>query len=193
MPRDFDGLTRELAEERVRNRQAQERGNLLKEQDKERRAAFHAQKAALDQNARREAAAVEGHRLAAERLEREWQQQRDRLGNRPGPAPALEPPAQRNLNSEYERAREQYLRSREALEQRLDAERASCQSDRAELLKTCFETNQERESAFEEQRRQLEEEQRRDFEALVLRQIRYGRETPRENFARHARPLDRDI
>lgn len=48
--------------------------------DEQRRDDFRCQKQALDQIDRREAALIETHRLATERLEREWQQQRDRLG-----------------------------------------------------------------------------------------------------------------
>ena len=140
-------------------------------------------------------ALIGNHRLAVERLEREWQQQRDRLGSTAAPAPSfgMLPRPQRNLNGEYDRMREHYLRSLEALVKRFEDGRAGCQRDRAAQLEAFQSANQERERGFAEERATKEEEQRHWFETLVHRQMQRGPEPMREEFARKSRPPERHI
>jgi hypothetical protein len=195
MAHDPGSEAREAAERRVREMQARQTAELLKWQEEERRRDLRAQTQALDENARKEIALTHARGLALERLEREWQQQRDRLGLAPGAAPSFAPgrTAQLNLKSEYERARTRYQESREALEERYAEDLGACRRERAAQLELFGEANRARERGFEEERARKQEDQALGFEVLVHRQMQQAEKSIGEEFARKSRPPERHI
>lgn len=194
MSDDLEAARRSAAERRVREKQARQMAALLEGQEEQRRRDLRDQKQALAGTDQREAALIEAHRIAIERVERDWQQRRDRLGATPSPAPAFGLlPLQRDLRSEYDRAHEQYLRTLHALERQREAGRAAYQRDRADKLEAFGEANRERERGFEEDGARKQEDQRLGFEILVHRQMQRGPEPVREEFARSARPPERNL
>jgi len=94
---------RAAAEQEVRRRFEKERTDLVNVQRAQRRADLRDQKPVLDDLTRREDALREERRQALERIDREWQQERDRLGSRPLPAPAfgLAPSSAQNIRDAY--------------------------------------------------------------------------------------------
>lgn len=195
MSNDPDTVRREAAERRVRDKQAEQMAKLIEWQDEERRRDFRAQKQALDQIALKEDALIEDHRRAVERLEREWQQQRDRLGYVPGPAPSygLMSPAQKDIKGDYDRARQQHLKALKAIQIPFENRLTACQRERAEQLQAFQRANDERERGFEEDRMNKAEEQQRGFEILVHRQMQRPARSIGEEFARKSRDPMRDI
>lgn len=195
MQDDLEAARRSAAERRVREMQARLIADLLEGQEQERRRDLRVQKQSLADADRKEAALIEAHRIAVERVERDWQQRRDRLGAVPGPVPSfgLLPLPQRDLRGEYDRAREQYQRTLEALEKQREAGRTAYQRDRAAKLEAFGQANRERERGFEEDRARKEEDERLKFESLVRDQMQRGPEPVREEFTRSARPPERHI
>lgn len=195
MQDDLEAAQRSAAERRVREMQARQMAALLEGHEEQRRGDLRDQKQALAETDRREATQIEGHRIAVERVERDWQQRRDRLGVVPGPAPSFGPfaPPQRDLRSEYHSAREQYLLTLAALEKQREARRTAYQRDRAAKLEAFGQANRERESGFEKDRARVEENQRLKFETLVRDEMQRGPEPVREEFMRSARPPERHI
>jgi hypothetical protein len=195
MSNDVDTARREAAEMRVREKHAQQMASLIQWQEEQRRADFRAQKQVLDQNTAKEAALTESHRLAMERLERGWQQQRDRLACVPGPAPSygLLPPPQKDIKSDYDRAREQYVRSKDALAIQFEKDLTDCHRERADQLQAFQKANDARECGFEEDRQIKAAEQQRGFEILVHRQMQRPERSAREEFARNSRDTERHI
>lgn len=195
MASDVDQKRREEAERRVREVQTQQMAKLIAWENEQRSADLRSQKRVLDANTEKEAALFESHRRAVERAEKDWQEQRERLGCKPGPAPvlALGPGAQRDLNSEYEQARRFHQHRLEALEKRFEQELASCRAERAEQLDAFQKANQARERDFDEERARKAEDQRLGFETLVHRQMQRAERSVGEEFARKGRPPERDI
>ena len=195
MTDDVEQRKREEAERRVREVQAQQMAKLTAWENEQRSADLRAQKRVLDEIARREAALIESHRHAIERAERDWDVERERLAHKPGPAPvlALGPGAQRDVNHEYEQARQLHQQRLENLEKRFGQELSACRSERAETLEAFQRANQAREREFDEERARKEEDQRLGFETLVHRQMQRTERSVGEEFARKGRPPERDI
>jgi hypothetical protein len=200
MTTDHDREAREAAERRVREKQALQRTSLIELQNKQRREDWRTQKQALDENARKHAALIEDHRLALERAERDWQQQRERLAHKPAAVLAfgLGPAAPRDLNRQYEEARKIHEGRLQALEERFGQDLTTVRRERAEQLDAFWKANQARERDFDEERTGLERKQAADFEILVHRQMHYGRaQEPRrsigDEFARRSRGPGREL
>ncbi len=189
-------LTREAAERRVREFQERQMQALLKAQENERREALRDQKLVLGHFAQREEALKEEGRLALERLEREWQQQRDRLGAVPSRAPTFDlggARPQRDLQDEYSRVRAQYAVRRSELTVRFDDRLTGVERERGQTLETFQKANREREHTFEEERAGMAQEQQQGFEILVHRQMRRGEKAVKREFTRSSRDASREI
>jgi len=195
MTSDSERKKREEAERRVREVQAQQMAKLIAWENEQRSADLRAQKRVLDENARKEATLIEGHRRAIERAEKDWQEQRERLACKPGSAPvlALGPGAVRDVNREYEQAQRAHQQRLEALEKRFGQELSACRTERAETLEAFQTANQAREREFDEERARKEEDQRLGFETLVHRQMQRAERSMGEEFARKGRPPERHI
>jgi hypothetical protein len=196
MTQENSTLTREAAERRVREFQERQMESLLKGQERERRDALRDQKLALDHLSQREEALKEERRLALERLEREWQQQRDRLGAIPSRAPIFDlggARPQRDLQDEYSRARAQYAVRRSELTERFDDRLTGVERERGATLETFQKANTERERLFEEERAGTAQEQQQGFEILVHRQMQRGEKAVKREFTRRSRDASREI
>ena len=196
MPRDHDTDARMAAERRVREVQERQMASLIRWQEKERAQAFSDQALALGRLAEREAALREERRLAHERLEREWQQQRDRLGAAPASAPVFDlggARPQRNLHAEYERLREGHAARKKEIAERLDERLADVGRERENKLETFQKANQAMERDFAEDRARKAEEQQHGFEILVHRQMQRGEPSPKREFARSSRAPEREL
>ncbi len=196
MTQENSTLAREAAERRVREFQERQMQALIKGQERERREVLRDQKLVLGHLTQREEALKEERRLGLERLEREWQQQRDKLGAVPSRALTFDlggARPQRDLQDEYSRARAQYAVRRTALTERFDGDIADVRRQRGDTLETFQKANMERERTFEEERASKAEEQRQGFEILVHRQMQRGEKAVKREFTRSSRDASREI
>lgn len=194
MASNFDQQAREEAERRVREVQTRQMAKLIAWQNEQRSADLRDQKRVLDENARKEAALIESHRCAVERAEKDWQEQRERLAVKPGPSPvlALGPGAQRDVNRDYEEARQIHRQRLEAIEKRFEQDLSACRIERAEQLEAFQKANQGRERDFEDERARKEEDQRLGFETLVHRQMQRAERSMGEEFKQRSRGPERE-
>jgi hypothetical protein len=196
MAQESDTMLRQAVERRVREFQERQMQALLKGQENERREVLRDQKLVLDHLTRREEALKQERRVALERLEREWQQQRDRLGAVPSRAPSFDlggTRPQRDLQDEYSRARAQYALRRSELTERFDTRLADVERERGQTLETFQKVNRERERTFEEERAGKAEEQQQGYEILVHRQMQRGEKAVKREFTRSSRDASREI
>lgn len=179
MTDDNKKMSREEAERCVRETLARRKADLLKSHETERQKDFRAQKRELDRLNEKETALRDQQRKALDRLDQDWQRQRDRLGNHALPAPAfgMMPPP-RNLSREYQRARAAYEAQRAQLEERFGERIASCQRERADKLDAFRNANQAREEYFADQRAREADDRENGFETFVHRQMLYGNGLP---------------
>lgn len=193
MADDHKKMSREDAERRVRETLARRKAATLKAHDTERQRDFLAQKQELDRLKEKETALREQQRKALDRLDRDWQRQRDRLGNHALPAPAFGMMLpQRNLSEEYKRARAAYEAQRSQLEERFGERLEACHRERADKLDAFRTANQAREEYFADERARREDDIENGFETFVNRQMLYGNGLPPRTTSR-SQEQDRGI
>ena len=195
MPGDHDARVREAVERRVRERFAHQSADLVKWQQAERQKDLRAQKQALDRLTEKEDALREQRRQALERLERFWQQERDKLGHAPASAPSfgLMGAPVRNLQNEYNRLREHYAQRREQLKERFDDRLAGLQRERVDMHHTFQTANQARDRIYLDTRIDQADRQNKAFERVVRHEIERGDKTLGREFGRRSRAADREI
>ncbi|MBN8995406.1 MAG: hypothetical protein J0H94_09275 [Rhizobiales bacterium] len=184
---------RAAAEQEVRRRFEKERTDLVNVQRAQRRADLRDQKPVLDDLTRREDALREERRQALERIDREWQQERDRLGSRPLPAPAfgLAPSSAQNIRDAYVAAHERYAARREQARDGFDERQNDMLRERMETLHMFQTANQTRDRNFQDALIQLRDRQGKTFERLVEREMKRPEKSMRREFERqsHGREL----
>src|SRR5208282_3696276 len=98
--------------------------------------------------------------------DRLWEQARDRLTLRPGPAPAFDmmggPPA-RNLAQDHDEIRRQWTARREQIASEYDDRIGACTAARAEMAQGFVRANEARDQGHKEDRSNLAERQRESF------------------------------
>jgi hypothetical protein len=197
MPFDQNTHSPDVAERRVRERFARQSADLVKWQQGERQKDLRTQKQELDRLTGRENALREQRRQALERLDRFWQQERDKLGLSPAsaPAPSFGPGGapQRDLQEEYRRKREHYELRREQLKERFDERLAGMQRERADLHHTFLTANQARDRIYLDARIDLADRQNKAFDRLVRQELECGDKSMRREFGRRTHPNDREI
>lgn len=196
MPGDHDARIWETVERRVRERFARQTADLVKWQRGERQKDLRAQKQALDRVSEKEDALRKQRRQVLERLERFWQQERDKLGHAPARAPSffgLGGTAPRDLHDEYNKIREHYELRREHLKARFEDRLAGLQRERVDMHHTFQTANQARDRMYLDARIDLADRQNKAFERLVRQETERGDKPLGREFARRSRDLGREI
>jgi hypothetical protein len=178
---------RQSAEQRVRLRFERERTDFVKIQLSQRQADLRDQKTVLDGLTRSEAALKEERRLALERVDREWQQERDRLGSRPLPAPTffgMAPP--RDIRTAYNDAYERYAARHGQVREGFEERATAMLRERMDTLHTFQTANQTRDRNFQDAQILLADRQNKTFERLVEREIERGDRSVRREFERRS-------
>jgi hypothetical protein len=187
---------REAAERRVRERFARQSTALVKWQQAEGREAVRDQKRELDSLAEKETALKEHRRQALERLDRDWQQDRDKLGNKPAQAPSFDlggaVPA-RNLLDEYNGIREHYERRREQLREGFDERLDEVRRERVEKHHEFETANQVRDRIYLDARIDLADRQNKGFERCVREEIERGEKSLSREFKERSRAPGREL
>jgi hypothetical protein len=179
---------RAAAEHKVRRRFERDRTDLVNAQRAQRQADLRGQKPVLDELNRREETLREERRQALERIDREWQQERDRLGSRPLPAPTfgLAPPSAQNIRDAYEAARDRYVTRREQARDGFDERRSEMLRERVETLDAFQTANQTRDRIFQDALIQLADRQSKIFERLVSREMENADKGIQREFTRRS-------
>ena len=106
--------------------------------------------------------------------DREWRQARDRLANRPIPAPAFDMmggPPSRNLARDYDEIQQRSTERRDRIVKEFDERIAGCEAARAEMQQGFARANEARDQGHGEDRVALANRQRESFERLVKKEI----------------------
>jgi hypothetical protein len=193
---NHDATVREAAERRVRERFSRQSAELVKWQQDERQKDLRAQKQALDRLTEKEDALREQRRQALERLDRFWQQERDKLGHAPARAPSffgLGGASPRDLHDEYNKIREHYELRRDQLRSRFEDRLAGMQRERADMHHSFQTANQARDRMYLDARIDLADRQNKAFDRLVRQETERGDKPLGREFARRSRDPGRDI
>jgi hypothetical protein len=181
---------RREAEDRVRLRFERQTAALTEWQRQESEREARLQSRAIADSVARQASLELEKRLRLESHEREGRQARDRLANRPIPAPAFDMmggPPPRNLVQDHDKMQQRWNAKRDGIVKDSDENIAGCKTARAEMQQGFARANEARAQGHREDRLTLANQQQESFERLVNKEVeRADRWTSRE-FEKRAR------
>jgi hypothetical protein len=183
-------LKRREAQDRVTFRFDRQNKALTEIQRKECERDTQLQQRLLDASVARQAdfEAAKEQRLAAH--DRLWEQAKDRLTPRPGPAPSFDmmggPPA-RNLVQDHDEMLRSWTAQRDEIAKDFDERIADCERTRAETLEGFGRANEDRDQGHKEDRLDLEQRQQQSFDRLVNKEIERADEWVSKEFKQRSR------
>jgi hypothetical protein len=184
------GDIRRAAEDRVNLRFERQTAALTEFQRQESEREARLQSRALEDSVAKQAALELDKTLRLEGYNREWRQAKDRLSNRPIPAPAFDMmggPPPRNLVQDHDEMLQRWTARHEQIAKDFDEDIADCKAARAEMQQGFARANEARNQGHSEDRLALANRQQESFERLVNKEVeRADRWTSRE-FEKRAR------
>ena len=194
MASDPGGLRSE-AENRVQRRFDRQTAELTEWQRQERQRDTRQQSQALESSKTRQDILQQDKENALAEHEKAWNQVKDRLTPRPGPAlDMIGTPPKRNVLQHHDEMRKRWTERREEIVKDHDKDIADCAAARAEMLEGFGRANQARDQAHREDQLQLAERQQQSFDRLVQKELdRADRWTSREFKQRSRDDNERDL
>jgi hypothetical protein len=181
---------RREAEDRVRLRFERQTTALTQWQRQESEREVRLQSRAIGDSVARQASLELEKTLRLESHEREGRQARDRLANRPIPAPAFDMmggPPPRNLVQDHDEVRQRWNAQRDRIVEHFDKNIAGCKAARAEMQDGFARADEARNQGHSADRLALAYRHQESFERLVNKEVeRADRWTSRE-FKKRAR------
>jgi len=191
------GDLRSEAENRVRLRFDRQTAGLTEWQRGERQRDARLQAQAVEDSKTRQTTLESDKEKTLAEHDRAWDQVKDRLTSRPGPAPAFDmigTPPNRNVVQHHDEMRKRWTERRDQIVKDCDKDIADGEAARAEMVEGFGRANQARGQAHGEDRARLAERQQQSFEHLVQKELdRADRWTSREFKERSRDDNERDL
>ena len=183
-------LKRREAQDRVALRFDRQNKALTEFQRKECERDAQAQERLLDDFAARQTDLESAKKQELAAHDRRWDQAKDRLMPRPGPAPSFDmmggPPA-RNLVQDHDEMLRSWTAQRDEIVKDFDERIADCERTRAEMLEGFGRAIEDRDRGHEEDRLDLVQRQQRSFDRLVNKEIERADEWVSKEFKQRSR------